>query len=387
MLRGIDITTLDLMPSELTKSNGFNHPVMEFTCNTARKWSHPADPSILYDVPDQVETINSLPGGVVDYKNSLYHNNEDIKKSMSVNLGIEPVSGMFSLSGSYAKGQQMILENVNSIAEQSAYVSGYEVEFQPHWKLKLGSTAQTFVDQFLPPTYAANPDKYQEFLQTFGTHFFDTGYYGGYLTNKIEISEALSEKMKESEIKVQAEYTFLNALKLKGGYTGAVGAISNDFKANTRSREAYYGGNINLLSGGAAAYTQWWNTVARNPWLFGGKLLPITDLIAAGTKRDAIIQATNVLLDKAYIDDLIRSLEYVSKLTLTNKPGAQSFINQLNAIKAQVIPNDAQLVALAAQVNAFVMSERNKTSQDCHKVRVLGVVIRTECNTIHNHEF
>jgi hypothetical protein len=125
MLRGIDITTLDLMPSELTKSNGFNHPIMEFTCDTARKWSHPSDPSILYDVPDQVETINSLPGGVVDYKNSLYHNNEDIKKSMSVNLGIEPVSGMFSLSGSYAKGQQMILENVNSIAEQSAYVSGY----------------------------------------------------------------------------------------------------------------------------------------------------------------------------------------------------------------------------------------------------------------------
>jgi hypothetical protein len=101
LIRGIDITELDLIPTELTHANGFNHPIMEFTCNNVRKWSNPSDPSILYDVPDQVETINSLPGGILDFKSHLYKNHEDVKKMMSVNVGLGYTPGFFSVSGSY----------------------------------------------------------------------------------------------------------------------------------------------------------------------------------------------------------------------------------------------------------------------------------------------
>jgi hypothetical protein len=68
------------------------------------------------------------------------------------------------------------------------------------------------------------------------------------------------------------------------------------------------------MSGRSNAYSQWWTTVLRNPWLFGGKLLPITTLIKPSTKRDGISQEIVIKQDKAYTDELIRTIDYVSQL-------------------------------------------------------------------------
>lgn len=51
----------------------------------------------------------------------------------------------------------------------------------------------------------------------------------------------------------------------------------------------YYGGSTNLLtSGGIAA---WQPTVAENPWLFSGELVPISNLISDITKRRSMEHA------------------------------------------------------------------------------------------------
>jgi hypothetical protein len=384
LIRGIDITELDLIPTKLTHANGFNHPIMEFTCNKVRKWPNPSDPSILYDVPDQVETINSLPGGILDFESNLYKNHEEVKNTMSANVGLGYTPGFFSVSGSYRQSQKAILKNVNTVTTLFAYTSAYEIVLKPYWGVKIGASAQNFIDQFLPNTYQQNPAKYQEFLSIFGTHFFSIGYFGGCLTTKIEITESLTEKMNDNEIKAEAKATFLDLLKAHGGYTGATNKVSHDSKKNSFIHEAYYGGNANLLSKGGANYSQWWNSVARNPWLFGGKLMPITALLKPSPKRDAITQAIIIRHDKAYIEELIRTIDYVSKLQLTNKTLANNYRNQLISLRNQVIPNHSMIISLGTTVNLFAINERNKTAQQCHKKKTWLFFKKKICYTIRN---
>jgi hypothetical protein len=42
------------------------------------------------------------------------------------------------------------------------------------------------IDKFLPNNYNENPTKYQEFLSTFGTHYFTTARFGGIFKVDIE---------------------------------------------------------------------------------------------------------------------------------------------------------------------------------------------------------
>lgn len=51
MVRGIDITKLDLVPLEIIGSNGFMSPVINFTCSD-RTWRSPT--GAVYQLPDQV---------------------------------------------------------------------------------------------------------------------------------------------------------------------------------------------------------------------------------------------------------------------------------------------------------------------------------------------
>jgi len=241
------------------------------------------------------------------------------------------------------------------------------------------------MDKFLPDTYQQNPAKYDEFLTTFGSHFFSTGYFGGFLTTKIEITESLSERMKDNQIQAQADATFLSLIKVHGGYTGTTAVVSEDFKKNSHIHEAYYGGDANLMSSGAGAYARWWTTVPRNPWLFGGKLLSITELLPASNKRNAISQAIGIRLDKAYIEELIRTIDYVSVLQLTNKTLATNYRNQLIGLRSQPIPNHSIVMSLGAAVDMFALSERNKTVQQCHTEKTLLVFDKKVCQTIHNH--
>jgi hypothetical protein len=120
MTRGIDITTLDLFPADLAQSNGFQRNLFALTCNKARKWTHPFDKTLVFDIPDQIETINTLPGGVMNTKTTIYENVNDYKKSMSVNvgLGVNTVAyGAYSASGSYKKAQEDLSNSTKSIAQ------------------------------------------------------------------------------------------------------------------------------------------------------------------------------------------------------------------------------------------------------------------------------
>lgn len=129
----------------------------------------------------------------------------------------------------------------------SAYVSAIRMDLNPYYELKADQYFQEFVEKLLPEKYESNPEKYQEFIETFGTHYFENGYFGGFLQQTIELNSNLNLKMSEKEIGVNAEASFLSIVKLKGGYKGEAKNVSQEFIQNSRIYTSFYGGKTNLM--------------------------------------------------------------------------------------------------------------------------------------------
>src|SRR5690242_19478983 len=70
--RGVDIVTLDLMPVDpRVINNGFQQRVLDFTCTLGKKWTFPFDQTLSFDIPDQIDIFNALPGGILDTKDNV----------------------------------------------------------------------------------------------------------------------------------------------------------------------------------------------------------------------------------------------------------------------------------------------------------------------------
>ncbi|CAG2183749.1 unnamed protein product, partial [Oppiella nova] len=165
------------------------------TCIQGKKWQHPFDPTLVFDIPDQVDTINTLPGGVLNTKATLIETTEDFKKSKGFDLGLDVNTvayGAYGVSGSFKQAQEDLVNSTKSIVEVSAFVSAIRVDMSPYYEITPNQEFQDFVEKQLPDTIAANPAKYQEFVDTFGTHYFDSAFFGGFVQQSIELSSNLN---------------------------------------------------------------------------------------------------------------------------------------------------------------------------------------------------
>ena len=120
MSRGVDITSLELFPYDISLTNGFRQSLFDFSCNSDLKWSHPSRPDLKYIIPDQVSSINSIPGGVYNQKTTFNQHLRDYKKSLSIQLGLDAPTGIYgdySLSFGYKKFQETILASNQTTAE------------------------------------------------------------------------------------------------------------------------------------------------------------------------------------------------------------------------------------------------------------------------------
>ncbi|XP_054155501.1 perivitellin-2 67 kDa subunit-like [Oppia nitens] len=331
LVRGIDVSKLDMFPTDLAQTGGFQRSVVSLTCNEGKKWTHPYDKSIVFDIPDQVSAVNTIPGGVVNTKTAFIESTEDFKQTSAVDVGLDINTiqyGAYSLSSGYKKAQENLINSTKSMLEVSAYVSAIRVDLHPYYELKPDKDFSDFVDHILPATYAEDPLKYIEFVDTFGTHYFDSGIFGGFVQQSIELQSNLHLKMSEKDLKVNAEASFLSVVKLKGGYTKDVQNVSRQFAQSAEVMTAFYGGKANLMREGNN-WPEWWDSVPRDPWLFGGSLKPITNLVS-GPKKTQVTEAVRVKLDKALLEDLRGSL------TLFHKYTAVPVTEELTALDAVI---------------------------------------------------
>ena len=345
---GVDITILSLEPLDFNQPDGYAGPVIDLTCNEGKVWKNPYDQKV-YQLPDQVWSMVSVPDSWLNAVTKIYKSYSDVKNEMSANAGVGLISGMFSSSASYKSMNEAISNKSEEISDVFSFVSTTQAVFAPAIILGLNHYGQIFVDN-LPENFTESPSDYYDFISVFGTHYFGKGKFGGYIRNYFETSSEYYLTHSEHDIQVQATGSFFNLLKADGGYDGSTFEVDEEFSKNTNSFVIYYGGDTNLLQ--ADGLPKWQPTVPENPWIFGGSLIPIYEMINVTKKQDSMKQAVQAHLDKAYLGELSRLLQSaLIRYEWGNTTVIKSLQVQVNQELDKVIPDHEVVTQLGDAVN------------------------------------
>nr|KAG5689851.1 hypothetical protein BaRGS_012201 [Batillaria attramentaria] len=122
----------------------------------------------------------------------------DVRKSYSVNAGVDVQTKKFgfSASASYGKTQSTLLKNTKKTTSVHASFSSRRVDFVPKTELRFGARAQRAVNA-LPWSYTSNPGAYEEFIRQFGTHYIAEGKFGGIMMMYLETSTSYIDLSKD----------------------------------------------------------------------------------------------------------------------------------------------------------------------------------------------
>jgi len=354
--RGVDVTRLDLFSMHpISGDDGFRKPIVDFSCSEGKKINVriPGGGFRTYDLPDEVWDVAALPGGFLSERVEIFKSSRAVQKSMAANAGIDVLGGIFSASGSYEKMSSSLTNESRYLESVDSVVSASRVDLAPFWGFDLSRYAKMFVDQRLPATFDEDPAKYAEFIDYFGTHYFAYGKFGGVIRLLLETKSSYFKGRTESKIKAEAGGMFKNILKAKGGYDGATVTVDNEFKQKTTMTIRYHGGDTNLLD--SEGLRKWQPTVAENPWLFGGKLSPLTDLLGddVGGKKKAMERAVQVHLDKAYLKSTKR-LIYAKMASMASDAAAvtklRQFLTDCDALLAPALPDHRRVKSVCEEI-------------------------------------
>ena len=170
--------------------------------------------------------------------------------------------------------------------------------------------------------------KYDQLVETFGTHYFEVGRFGGSLVQQTIIESTLVQSQTKAEVKAQCKAQLASVSKmLQVGASGTV-AHSDYFRQHTATSLKFFGGNVTGIGDGSGVLSsgnklgdhvlkEWFNTVALNPWLFSGKLTSIDELISGGDNlKKGVKKAINLRLARAALADVESLLEFVPNTIL-----------------------------------------------------------------------
>lgn len=175
-----------------------------------------------------------------------------------------------------------------------------------------------YLDEF-PLRYEDNPELYQKFIDSFGTHYFESAKFGGYLYQKtiIENSYLYKSNMKDISVNVKAKLsTFFVTASVGVDVQKSSSSVNEEFSSNSESHFSHFGGKVDLTNfQEEGAFAKWVDSVYKDPWLFAGKLEPIENLIANLTLRSQVKKAISVYRAKAFLADF-RNTIYLGQVKL-----------------------------------------------------------------------
>lgn len=354
MSRGVDITTLDLFPSDFSLTSGFRQSLFDFTCDQETKWTHPSIANFQFPVPDQVAAVNTIPGGALNDKLELHKTLNTYKKTLSVQVGLDVTTGAYgdySLSTGFKRVQEQILNSNQTIADVSAYVSAVQMDFRPYFNMKPNENFVSFVTKVLPAKYEEGADKYAEFLDTFGTHYFESGVFGGYLLQQTSIEDSYAYQTTDKDISATLQAGYLAMVSGKVAVDQSTSVKKDNFNEFTRTSHYYYGGQTNLVGKfNAEQFAQWSASVPKDPWLFGGRLKPIENLITDETVKAQVKTAVYVKKTRAYLEELKQTLMLISKVVAQTQPE----VTRISELMAQSVPKEADVHEVAQHVEQLL---------------------------------
>lgn len=354
MARGVDVTSLDLVPMDASNSDdGYRGLLIKYTC---RKDLTRTLANVKYNQPDQISVVSEIPAGSMDSSVSVVKTANDARNSLSVNAGVDAATPKvaFSASFSYEKMQSTLLQKSRKVETVSNAYGARRVDMVTKDTLKLSlDTGVKALIAKLPSSYTDNPAAYRDFIKTYGTHYFVMAKFGGTLTMFLETSADYYEKNELTKIEVQAKATFLSAVSAYGGVSTSTATIDAKFTENSLKTVRYYGGTANLLA--QTGLAAWQPTIQAQPWLFSSTLAPISDLIQDNMRSSAMRKAINDHVLRAYLTvelkRIINSLPSVPRASTT----AVSLLATIDTMNKQVPLVEAEVLALGTEVNgAFI---------------------------------
>ena len=100
--------------------------------------------------------------------------------------------------------------------------------------MELTKYAKLYLDRRLTGTFDAMPEKYEEFIKNFGTHYFQDAFFGGMLKLLVETESSYFETSTTVGVGLQAEGLFGQIVKLKGGVGVSNTNVDGNFKKSSR---------------------------------------------------------------------------------------------------------------------------------------------------------
>jgi len=184
--------------------------------------------------------------------------------------------------------------------------------------------SNTFLDMLLdlPDAYEDDSIKYDEFINTFGTHYFGSAKFGGYLYQKTIITNSYLFQTSEKDVKVNVKTKF-DTFFVSGSASVNVEknskSVDENFDQNSETHFHYFGGKTNIMNQTNNEHVrQWLDTVNKDPWLVGGQLTPIEEIITNEKIKSQVKKAISIKRARAFMVDFKDTLK-LGKIVLPEK--------------------------------------------------------------------
>jgi len=265
-----------------------------------------------YDVPDQVISIDLMEKENMITNFAIIHNLNDIKTQFKNDFpkNVDYFRGFFSNADRYKKQEDTLLNSTKFLATMKAESRTIKINFAPRTSLRksLSEFVNDFIEEELLNSYEDNPEKYKEFISMYGTHYFKSGTFGGAFVFTSEIEPTARHIFSDKEIASHIESYYLSIIRRKGAILKPKD-LKNEIKLikeKLTTTQSYFGGDELLLE--IDRYDTWLATLIKSPWLIGGELAPITELIKNENMKHDLNKAIEIHMGLAYLKECERLL-------------------------------------------------------------------------------
>jgi len=301
---GVDGARLDLISLEQGEDDGFKNPVVYFTCKEGKKAKIPTSTGKkIYDQPDQIGSVAAIHAGFSSNKADVMKTRSDVSNFFSANAGIGDPTGLFKLSASYSKMTAMVDEKKKSLASSKHVVPAFAAHMLPATSLQATPHIENYIKKHLNNTFEKDPEPYRQFINQWGTHFFQKANFGGLIRVLMEMDSSFAKKQTEQKIGAEASGV-IEAVKLSGGFESESKSMNSEFQKHTSVTKRILGGDYTrFLNDG---FKGWQTTVAEKPWLYKGKLMSIHLLFKDAKKGKEMHKAIKEHMMKAQLEVAMR---------------------------------------------------------------------------------
>jgi len=363
---GVDGARLDLISLEQGEDDGFKNPVVYFTCKEGKKAKIPTSTGKkIYDQPDQIGSVAAIHAGFSSNKADVMKTRSDVSNFFSVNAGIG-VPGLFELSASYSKMTAMVDEKKKSLASSKHVVPAFAAHMLPATSLQATPHIENYIKKHLNNTFEKDPEPYRQFINQWGTHFFQKANFGGLIRVLMEMDSSFAKKQTEQKIGVQASGV-IEAVKLSGGFESESKSMNSEFQKHTSVTKRILGGDYTrFLNDG---FEGWQTTVAEKPWLYKAKLMSIHLLFKDAKKRKEMHKAIKEHMMKAQLEAAMRRAKMKLPLLIgdpaiakdwhrtetSKEEELQSYIDRCDDLIKKGFPNKNEVKELNRQIEKAML--------------------------------